>query len=449
MGLVQNRRRFRGRPLVSALLGTTFMAGIACLAGPALADGHLEEENAALRSMVEDLRQEVEILKGMVLKQNERITEAAAPAAPAKMVKSGKDKVSLSVSGQVNRMLLYASDGRESRLFHADNDQSSTRVRFKGKATLDDEWSAGATFEAELESNSSGSVAIEDTGVGGDSNKASLKERKLELFFKSKRLGKLSLGQGSTASDGSTEEDLSGTGVITSASFGGTGGSLEFVRSDLAMREAACMKNCDDPEKREYYTVGDLFDNRDGLSRKDRVRYDTPSFGGVKFSTSFLGGKWNDDDDGVESGAWDAALRYGREFDGIEVAAALATWKKDKDTKGHGGSASVLAPSGTSLTLSYSSQDKKGTDSTFQYAKLGQTFDVTSAGKTSISVGYGRTEDQGGAGNEGTYYDLAAVQKIKNLGAELYAVWGVYKAEIPGTPTEDITIAATGARIKF
>ena len=448
MGLVQNRRRFRGRPLVSALLGTTFMAGIACLAGPALADGHLEEENAALRSMVEDLRQEVEILKGMVLKQNERITEAAAPAAPAKMVKSGKDKVSLSVSGQVNRMLLYASDGRESRLFHADNDQSSTRVRFKGKATLDDEWSAGATFEAELESNSSGSVAIKDDGVGGDSNKASLKERKLELFFKSKRLGKLSLGQGSTASDGSTEEDLSGTGVITSAGFGGTGGSLEFVRSDLATREAVCMKNCDEPkDEREFYEVDDLFDNRDGLSRKDRVRYDTPSFGGVKLSTSFLGGKWSSGS--VESGAWDAALRYGRDFDGVEVAAALATWKKDKDTKGHGVSASVLAPSGTSLTLSYSSQDEKGTDSTFQYAKLGQTFDATSAGKTSISVGYGRTEDQVGAGNEGTYYDLAAVQKIKNLGAELYAVWGVYKAEIPGTPTEDITIAATGARIKF
>lgn len=445
MGLVQNRCRFRGRPLVSALLGTTFMAGVACLAAPALADGHLEEENAALRSMVEDLRQEVEILKGMVLKQNERIAEAAAPAAPAKMVKSGKDKVSLSVSGQVNRMLLYASDGRDSRLFHADNDQSSTRVRFKGKATLDDEWSAGATFEAELESNSSGSVAIEDDGVGGDSNKAALKERKLELFFKSKRLGKLSLGQGSTASDGSTKEDLSGTGVITSAGFGGTGGSLAFVRSDSATRELARKPKEDglgDP-----YTVGDLFGNRGGLSRRDRVRYDTPSFGGVKLSTSFLGGKWSDDS--VESGAWDAALRYGREFDGVEVAAALATWKKDKDTKGHGGSASVLVPSGTSLTLSYSSQDKEGTDSTFQYAKLGQTFDATSAGKTSISVGYGKTEDQSGPGNEGTYYDLAAVQKIKNLGAELYAVWGVFKAEIPGTPTEDITIAATGARIKF
>ena len=441
MDLVQNRRRLRGRPFVSALLGTTFMAGVACLAGPALADGHLEEENAALRSMIEDLQQEVDILKGMVIRQNEKIAEAAEPRAPAKMVKSGKDKVSLSVSGQVNRLLLYASDGRDSRFFHADNDQSSTRVRFKGKAKLDDEWSAGATFEAELESNSSSSVAIEDTGVGGDSNKASLKERKLELFFKSKRLGKLSLGQGSTASDGSVEEDLSGTGVITSAGFGGTGGSLEFVQSDSATREAA------ENSKDEAFAVGDLFSNYDGLSRRDRVRYDTPGFGGVKLSTSFLGGKWTGDS--VDSGVWDAALRYGREFDGVEVAAAAATWKKDEDTEGRGGSLSVLAPSGTSLSLSYSTQDEDGQDSTFQYVKLGQLFDATSAGKTAVSIGYGRTEDQGGTGNEGTYYDLAAVQKIKNLGAELYAVWGVYKAEIVDQPTEDITIFGTGARIKF
>ena len=431
MGLVQNRRRLRGRPFVSALLGTTFMAGVACLAGPALADGHLEEENAALRSMIEDLQQEVEILKGMVIRQNEKIAEAAVPRAPAKTVKSGKDKVSLSVSGQVNRMLLYASDGRDSRFFHADNDQSSTRVRFKGKAKLDDEWSAGATFEAELESNSSGKVKIDDN-IEKD---VSLKERKLELFFKSKRLGKLSLGQGSTASDGSVEEDLSGTGVITSAGFGGTGGSLAFVKSDSATREAADAK------------VGDLFSNYDGLSRTDRVRYDTPGFGGVKLSTSFLGGNWTGNS--VDSGAWDAALRYGREFDGVEVAAAAATWKKDKNTEGRGGSLSVLAPSGTSLSLSYSTEDEEGQDPTFQYAKLGQIFDATSAGKTAVSIGYGRTEDQDGTGNEGTYYDLAAVQKIKNLGAELYAVWGVYKAEIVNQPTEDITIFGTGARIKF
>ena len=64
----------------------------------------------------------MEILKNMVVQQGNKTMEMEEPAAPPKMVTSGKDGVSLSVYGQVNRMLLNASDGSESRLFHADND---------------------------------------------------------------------------------------------------------------------------------------------------------------------------------------------------------------------------------------------------------------------------------------------------------------------------------------
>ena len=177
MDFVRNRRRLGGRSLAAALLVTTFLVG---LASPALADSHLESENAELRSKVEDLMQEVQILKNMVLEQNKKIMDMAEPTAPPKMASSGKDKVSLSLSGQVNRMLLMANDGANSRTFHADNDQSSTRFRLKGKAKLDDDISAGATFEAEFESNSSGKVTLDD-GARGDDHSASLKERRLEI----------------------------------------------------------------------------------------------------------------------------------------------------------------------------------------------------------------------------------------------------------------------------
>ena len=214
MGFVRYRRSSRGRTLAAALLGTTFLVG---LAGPALADSHLESENSELRSQIEELRQEVEILKNLVLQQNkknmeqdESIVQAAEPAAPSKMAKSGKDNVSLSVYGQVNRMALYADDGKDSRLLHADNDASSTRVGFKGKAKLDDEWSAGATIEVQIESNSSAKVTMDQDTKAEDAK--NFPERKLEVWFKSKELGKLSLGQGSTASDGTIEEDLSGRG---------------------------------------------------------------------------------------------------------------------------------------------------------------------------------------------------------------------------------------------
>ena len=432
MGCVRFRLCFGRRSLAAALLGTTFLVS---LAAPALADSHLESENAELRSQIEDLRQEVEILKNMVLEQNRKMMEeadtagAAEPAAPPKMVSSGKESVSLSLSGQVNRMLLNASDGNESRLFHADNDQSSTRFRLKGKARMDDGLTAGATFEAELESNSSGNVTIGDEKGGGDSHKASLKERKLELWFESEDAGKLSIGQGSTASDGSVEEDLSGTGVITGAGFGGTGASLEFVNAAGEGSGAV---------------VDDLFGNMDGMSRKDRLRYDSPSFDGFTISTSYLGQA----PDGAD--AWDVAIRYAREWGDFEVAAAVAQWTKDGDTTGMGGSASLLAPSGTSFTLAHSSEASGASSNpTFTYAKLGQALDLTPAGGTALSVGVGSTDDQGGAGNSGSYYDVAFVQKLKSLGTELYAIYGVYDASIVGTPTNAITITGVGARIKF
>jgi len=119
MGFVRIRCRFGGRSLAAALLGTTFLVSLAV---PALADSHLESENAELRSKVEDLMQEVQILKNMVVQQGNKMMEAAEPAVPAKMVRSGKDKVSLKVYGQVNRMLILANDGNDSRLFNTDND---------------------------------------------------------------------------------------------------------------------------------------------------------------------------------------------------------------------------------------------------------------------------------------------------------------------------------------
>ena len=442
MGFVRNRRRVGGRTLAAMLLGTTFLVG---LAGPALADGHLEAENDELRSMIEDLQQELQILRNMVLEQNaknmeqdESIAAAAEPSAPGKMVKSGKDNVSLTVYGQVNRMMLRADDGDESRTFQADNDISSTRVGFEGKARMDDGWAAGTKIEFQIESNSSADVTIEDKG-GGDDNKASLSERKLELWFKNKELGKLTLGQGSTASDGTIEEDLSGTGVITGAGFAGTGDSLEFMRRDVDGRMSSGT------------SVGDIFSNNDGLSRKDRIRYDTPTFGGVQLSTSWLGDQWDPDDETVDSGAWDVALRYGRVFDGYEVAAAASRWEKNDDETGQGGSASILAPFGTSLSASYSilSNDADDYDAKFTYFKLGQDLSLLDVGKTSVSIGTADTDDPDGRGTGGDYYDLALVQKIKGLGTELYALYGVYDASIRSVPTDEIQVMGAGARIKF
>ena len=63
------------------------------------------------------------------------------------------DKVKLTVSGQVNRGILYADDGEQTDVFHVDNDNSSTRVRFVGEAKPHDNLTIGANIEVQFESN--------------------------------------------------------------------------------------------------------------------------------------------------------------------------------------------------------------------------------------------------------------------------------------------------------
>ena len=91
-----------------------------------------------------------------------------------------------------------------------------------------------------------------------------------------------------------------------------------------------------------------MFDTQDGLSRDDRIRYDSPTFAGTKLSTS-----WVDGDE------WDLAARYGREFDGTEVALAAGYWDASPTVQktGFGLSASVKASFGTSLSASYSNEN--------------------------------------------------------------------------------------------
>jgi len=415
--------------LTSAALATILGLSIAHPAMAADGTSDLKSENQALQNRVEDLSQELQILKKMVVQNQQAVAKATEDAgSPLKMVTSGKENVSLAISGQVNRMALYADDGDESRWFQADNDNSSTRVRLQGKAKLDDEWSAGTNIELQFESNSSADVTIDQNAsvIGSDS----FTERKLELFLASDQLGKLSLGQGDTASNGTAETDLSGTDIASKSELATLGRRINFTLSGT-------------PGTSSGTNIGDMFNNHDGLSRDDRVRYDSPSFSGAKLSTS-----WVDGDE------WDVALRYGREFDGTEVALAGSYWDAGATGQidGYSASGSVMLPFGTSLTLAYSALNNQTVgrnDEDFFFAKLGQQFKATGLGKTAISIDYSQANDQRVNNDSGTAVSLAAVQKIDKLGTELYAVLRQYDADIPNVSTENIMVGGFGARVKF
>jgi hypothetical protein len=73
---------------------------------------------------------------------DERIAELEATTA-----RKRARKVSLTISGQVNVLILGSDDGRERNAGSADNINTSTRTRFLGSAKIDKNWSTGSKIE--------------------------------------------------------------------------------------------------------------------------------------------------------------------------------------------------------------------------------------------------------------------------------------------------------------
>ncbi|MDH3231372.1 MAG: porin [Alphaproteobacteria bacterium] len=338
----------------------------------------------------------------------------AAPALAAE-VSSGNNEVSLTLSGQVNRALLWADDGTNSRMFHVDNANSSTRMNLLGTGRLNQDISVGAQIEVEIQSESSSAIDIE--GNGGTAG--FFTERKLELYFDHNRYGKLWLGQGDTASNGVSEVDLSGTTVVAYSSIADMAGGIEFGGIGGA-------------------AIGGVYSNMDGLGRDDRIRYDTPSFSGFTVSAS-----------NSDSAKYDVAARYSGSLDGGMKIAAAAGYAVDKNDIGIdsqiSGSVSVLFNAGISVTGALGIQDLEGggRDPAFLYFKLGYV-----RGANAFSVDAGQAEEIAAAGQDFTTVGVAYVRDFANAGTEIYIGARVHSLDTPGNP-DDIYAVLAGARVKF
>ena len=321
----------------------------------------------------------------------ERVAELEATT-----VRKGNRKVSLKLSGHVNKAIVFGAgdlvdynDGTRDIYLNdpaiVDNRQSQSRFRLTGKAKITRDLYAGFAIELGL-----GSGVLKDI-----SNEGIFSElRKNELYIGSKTLGKLTIGKGSTASDGIAEIDLSGTNYLG-------GGSQTWA---------------------SLHGVGGL-SNLDGFSRKERVRYDSPTLAGFKVSAS-----WQENDD------TDIALRFGGNIGDFKLVAGVAAFNDDSaDTTAVSGSLSAMhVPTGLNVTFA-AGDDDAGFDYWFVQAGIKQK--VFSAGATAFSAGYYESSD-----NE--RFNVALVQKIDAAAMELYANYS-------DIDSLDDGLFMVGSRIKF
>lgn len=357
---------------------------------------------------------------------------------------TSSDKVSVSLYGQVNRAITSVDDGNERYMNHVDNDNSSTRFGFKAKAKGSDSLTIGANLEWEYQSNPSNDVSQ----TTPDSNPG-LDRRKLEAYLDFASIGKFSLGRGPTASDGTSEVDLSGTKVAGYSLITAWAGDYFFYDTAAGLTGT---------------TVSNVMSNLDGNSRQDRLRYDSPKFSGFQISASTFE-QQIDTNGGVNNShdsAYDIALRYSGKFgDGVKLSGALAysdyasSEEGDSFDKMMNGSISVLF-SGISVTFAAGQRELSNVTAgdpdseDFYYGKLGYMADFWSVGTTAFALDYGKYDEfSGTAGDEAKTYSLYAVQKLDNWGTELYTGYRIHKLDRTNASLDDIGALFLGLRIKF
>ena len=385
------------------------------------------------QQQLESLQQQVEQLKQTATEAQTEAKEAKSVAEEAKTtvqapvekaVTSGQERVKLAISGQVNRAVNIAEDGKNTKAYFVDNDASNTRVRFVGTAKASDDLTIGSRIELAIAPNESTDVSQENEESGDFFD-----QRWAEVSLDSKRFGKLSLGKGDTASNNSAEVDLSRTDVVQYSSIADVAGGLLFRQTN--------------GDTLTDVSVSDAFKNLDGLSRRSRVRYDTPTFYGFHLASSL-----------VSDQRYDASLWWGGQGYGFKAAgaAAVAFPNEDDTDFQYDGSFSLLhEDTGLNLTLAagLKERDNQGAAENF-YAKIGWLTRFFSFGETAFGVDYTRSVNLPTGRDDGYSFSGAAVQQFEEYGTEIYLQYRQHSLHRDVEPSvQDINVGTIGARVKF
>ncbi len=370
------------------------LAGVAAsallTAGSAFAASHSGDQLQAQAAMIDALSKKVEQL-----------------SANQGGVSGGVKGVSLKVSGQVNRAVMFVSDGNDQSAFnYVDNDASSTRVRWDAVANVSDSTEVGTRLEMEMESNASNAAVLNGNG-GGNAFVA----RHAYVYIKGS-FGTLTTGQQGEATEG-----------LLHSSFNYA--SLAGINPEDTTGIANAGVN--------FLSFGDG-------GRQDAIRYDTPNFGGAKASISTR-----------DNGDVTAAIRYAGQVAGLGVLASLGyqqnpvvgVVRQDPLIAGAFGiNFGVVALNG-----SFAEELDEDNNDRFYYALgLAHKGSYVDMGPTSLGVQY--MSNNGGADGQGNLYSIGfgLVQGVA-AGAEAYAQLTFHGGNEGAVG--DAVASMVGMRVKF
>jgi hypothetical protein len=266
----------------------------------------------------------------------ERVAELEATTA-----RKGNRKVSLTISGQVDRAILIWDDGKRSNaVLGVDNSNSSTRVALTGDAKILPGYKAGFSILMDIASTNGArsfrvSQDMSNARTSANNEDGMWRLRDLNWWIESERLGRFTMGRLTGAGPVDTP-DLGGIAVIAGMGPSGFGGNLFFRRSD---NNALSNLNLDfltdrfaDYDQRQNgvkYTsptvAGFIFTASAGTTT-DHRQLDTQCAGGVTVITAAC------TKDFSEGQIWGVSLQYAAEFNGFKVAAGAGYERARSDS---------------------------------------------------------------------------------------------------------------------
>jgi hypothetical protein len=327
-----------------------------------------------------------------------------ASAKDARVIKSGKDQVSLSISGHVSRQITIVDDGRTS-VRHSDSDFSSSRIVIKGAGKINSDLKVATKIETAVDDNRNnpGRADLEFGARSGND----LQTRKAEISLKHKSFGTVWIGAGDTATNGITEHSFVSYAMLPGFYGGVNGGAFRAASTG-------------DGNGAQITAVNDVIGYQDGLGRSTRIRYDTPVIAGFMGSVSQL-----------DDQSWDVALRYNGKVMGTKIKAG-AGWSNDSTDEQIAGSVALLHSSGLGARygIEYVNDETRGgegsanaatatKDFVQQGAQLFYTSKFNEMGKTQLIYDYTHAENKRASGDVADGHSVAVAQNIDAAAMEL------------------------------
>jgi len=395
----------------------------------------------------------------------ERVAELEATTA-----RKGTRKVSVTISGQISQQLIFWDDGVSNDVYITGPAQSNSRWRLTGSAKISPEITAGFIYEFEAFGSAGGNQANGNgpgngqgapNNVGDDAGGDDANLREAMAWIEHSRLGRVSIGHGSSAANNVILVDLSGKGM-------GASNDVRLMSSSFRIRDGAGNITGN--------TWGNFFQGgQDWLNeRNEHIQYRTPTIAGFTLGASF-----------GEDNYWDAALRYAGEFNGIRIAGAIGysvrsefndpaggfvcTLNCDKEVRQLAGSLSVRhMPTGLFFTGAAGTRENenfedagpsRSFDSDFYYLSGGIARNFFGIGDTVLFGEYSEWSNMGkefaavGGASSLEHWGIGIVQHVDAAAMEFwltyknYSLSGDFCTSVAGCRDFDYILA--GTRIRF